>query len=56
MKKLYLIAAIFAFIALLTGTPYMIDGIRERGIDGVNYGRMLFPAIICALSLWFYRK
>ena len=56
MKKLYIIVGIFAFIALLTGIPYIIDGIRARGFDGVNYGRVLFPAIICGLSIWLYRK
>ena len=56
MKKLYIIVGIFAFIALLAGIPYIIDGIRERGFDGVNYGRVLFPAIVCCLSLWLYRK
>jgi len=54
MRKLYLIAAIVAFIAVLTGIPYLIDGIRARGFDGVNYGRVLFPAIICALSFRLY--
>jgi len=56
MKKLFIIVAIFALIALLTGIPYIIDGICERGFDGVNYGRVLFPALLCGLSLWLYRK
>jgi len=54
MKKLYIIVAISALIAVLTGIPYLIDGIRARGFDGVNYGRVLFPAIICALSFRLY--
>lgn len=56
MKKLCIIVGVFAFIALLTGIPYLVDGIRARGLDGVNYGRVLFPAIVCGLSYWFYRK
>lgn len=56
MKKLYIIVAIFALIALLTGIPYLIEGIRARGFDGVNYGRVLFPALVCGLSFWLYRK
>lgn len=56
MKKLYIIVAIVAFIAVLTGIPYLIDGIRERGFDGVNYGRVIFPVIICALSFRLYNK
>ena len=56
MKKLYIIVAIFALIAILTGIPYLVEGIRARGLDGVNYGRVLFPALLCGLSLWLYRK
>ena len=56
MKKLCIIVGIFAFIALLTGIPYIIDGIRERGFYGVNYGRVLFPALLCGLSIWLYKK
>jgi hypothetical protein len=36
MKKLYLVISIFALIALLTGIPYLIEGIGERGIVSVN--------------------
>jgi len=56
MKRLCIILGVFAFIALLTGIPYLVDGIRARRFDGVNYGRFLFPAIVCGLSYWFYRK
>lgn len=56
MKKLYIIVAIFALIAVLAGVSYLVEGIRARGFDGVNYGRVLFPAIVCGLSFWFYRK
>ena len=56
MKKLCIIVCIFAFIALLTGIPYIIDGIRERGFDGVNYGPVLFPALLCGLSIRLYKN
>jgi len=56
MKKLYLIVGVFALIAILTGIPYLIEGIQARGLDGVNYGRVLFPALVCGLSIWLYRK
>lgn len=56
MKKLFIIVAIFALIALLTGIPYLIEGIQARGLDGVNYGRALFPALVCGLSFWLYNK
>lgn len=56
MKKLYIIVGIIALIAALTGIPYLVEGIRARGFDGVNYGRVLFPAIICGLSFWLYNK
>lgn len=56
MKKLCIVVGIIAFIALLTGIPYIIDGIRERGFDGVNYGPVLFPALLCGLSIRLYKK
>ena len=56
MKKLCIIVGVFALIALLTGIPYLIEGIRARGLDGVNYGRVLFPALLCGLSIWLYKK
>ena len=56
MKKLYIIAGVFTLIAALTGVPHLVDGIRERGFDGVNYGRVIFPAVVCMLSYWFYKK
>lgn len=56
MKKLYIIASVFALIAFLTGIPYIVDGIILRGFGGVNYGRVIFPALICALSFWLYWK
>ena len=56
MKKLYIIVGVFALIAALAGVSYLVEGIRARGFDGVNYGRVLFPALVCGLSIWLYRN
>jgi len=56
MKKVYFIICIIALITFLTGIPYVITGIAERGMDGVNYGRVVFPLLISAVSFWLYRK
>ena len=55
MKKVYLVVAVIAFITCLTGIPYLLDGISARGWDGVNYGRVLFPLLICGISFWQYQ-
>lgn len=55
-KKVYLFAAIFAGIALLTGLSYLVQGIGARGVAGVNYGRVVFPLLVMLLSLWLYKK
>ncbi len=55
-KKVYLIIAVFAGIALLTGLSYLVQGIGARGFAGVNYGRVIFPLLVMLLSLWFYKK
>lgn len=56
MKKVYLVVSIFALIAFLTGIPYLIEGISERGIGGVNYGRVIFPLLISAVTFWLFKK
>lgn len=55
-KKVYLVIAIFAFITLLTQIPYFIGGISERGLTGVNYGRVVFPLLISVVTFLMYRK
>ena len=55
-KKVYLILTIFALIALLTGIPYLAEGIRARGITGVNWGRVLFPLLIGIVGFYMYKK
>jgi hypothetical protein len=56
MKKLYLGISIFALMALLTGISYLIEGIGERGITGVNYGRVGFPLLVCVVFFLMFRK
>ncbi|MBR5230903.1 MAG: hypothetical protein IKW00_01495 [Clostridia bacterium] len=56
MKKFFLILAVFGLLALLTGISPLIAGIRERGWDGVNYGRILFPLLIAIASLIAYKR
>lgn len=56
MKKAYLIISIIALITFLTGIPYLVTGISERGMDGVNYGRIIFPILISGVSFWLYKK
>ena len=56
MKKAALVICIFALITVLTGVPYMVEGISQRGWDGVNYGRIVFPLLISGISFVKYRK
>ena len=55
MKKAYLVIAVIGLIACLTGLPYMVEGIAQRGVTGVNYGRVLFPLLIAGLSFHKFR-
>ena len=56
MKKVYLAVAIVALIACLKGIPYLVEGITARGWDGVNYGRILFPLLICGVSFGLFKQ
>lgn len=55
-KKVYLAIAIFAIITLLTQIPYLISGISDRGLSGVNYGRIVIPLLISIVAFLMYRK
>lgn len=55
-KKVCLVITIFAVIALLTGIPHLVYGIQARGIDGVNYGRVIFPLLIGIIAFYMYKK
>ncbi len=56
MKKLWLIILIIAIAGLLTGVPFLINGIAQRGAGGVNYGRVIFPLIIGIVAFCLYKK
>jgi hypothetical protein len=55
-KKLYLGISILSLLSLLTGISYLIEGIGERGITGVNYGRAGFPLLFCVVFFLMFRK
>lgn len=56
MKKACLVIGIIALVACVTGVPEIVAGIAERGMGGVNYGRIIFPLLVGGAALWFYRK
>ena len=56
MKKIYFVLFVIALITCLTGIPYLLKGIAERGIDGVNYGRVIFPFFISYIFFLVYKK
>lgn len=56
MKKVYLVVAVVALITCLKGIPYLVEGITARGWDGVNYGRIIFPLLICGISFWLFKR
>lgn len=56
MKKAYALLSALAFLACLASVSPLLEGIRERGWNGVNYGRILFPLIIGIVFFSMYRK
>ena len=56
MKKAYLVISIIAAITCLAGVFVLIPGIAERGLGGVNVGRVLFPLLISSGSFWLYKR
>ena len=56
MKKAYLVISIIALVTCLTGIPYLVEGIAERGLAGVNYGRIIFPLLIIGITFWLYKR
>lgn len=55
-KKVFIVILILAIIGLLTGISYLVEGISTRGIDGVNYGRVIFPLLIGVIAVYFLKK
>ena len=58
MKKNFvlLLIGVLLILAGLVGISEVIEGIRERGVGGVNYGRILFPFLLGGIALWQYSK
>ena len=56
MNKAYLIISFVALISCLTDIPYLAEGISARGLNGVNYGRILFPLLISGICFWQFKK
>ena len=55
-KKVCTVILILAVIGLLTGISYLVEGIGTRGIDGVNYGRVIFPFLVGVIAVYFLKK
>ena len=55
-KKVCIVILILAVIGLLTGISYLVEGIIIRGIDGVNYGRVIFPFLVGVIAVYFLKK
>jgi hypothetical protein len=56
MKKACIVISVVALITCLTGIPYLVAGISARGLNGVNYGRVLFPLLISGICFWQFKK
>ena len=54
-KKVYIVILIIAIFGLLTGISYLVEGISTRGIDGVNYGRVIFPLLVGVIAVYFLK-
>lgn len=54
--KIYALLAILALITCMAGVFNVAEGIRQRGWDGVNYGRILFPLLISSIFCWLHKK
>ena len=55
-KKVYIVILALAIIAMLTGINYLVEGISARGIDGVNYGRVIFPLLVGVIAVYFLKR
>ena len=55
-KKVFIVILILAIIGLLAGISYLVEGISTRGIDGVNYGRVIFPLLVGVIAVYFLKR
>ena len=51
-----LVISVILLLAGVAGIPEVIEGIRARGMGGVNYGRVIFPFLLGGIALWQYCK
>ena len=58
MKKSFvlLLIGVILLLAGVTGISEVVEGIRGRGLGGVNYGRIIFPFMLGGIALWQYSK
>ena len=56
MKRFYLVVAVIALVTCVAGAFTLASGIAERGLGGVNYGRVVFPLIISVVFFRLFRK
>lgn len=55
-KKVCIVILILAIFGLLNGISYLVEGISTRGIDGVNYGSVIFPLLVGAIAVYFLKR
>lgn len=55
-KKTMITVATLGSLATLMGISYLIHGIQEHGIFGVNYGSVIFPLAITVNTVIMFRK
>ena len=55
-KKACITILILSILGLLNGANHAIEGIRMRGIGGVNYGGVVFPLMIGIGAVCFLIK
>ena len=55
-KKVCIVILFLAIIGLLNGICYLAEGISTRGIDNVNYGRVIFPILVGVITVYFLKR
>lgn len=55
-KKACIVVLVLAIVGILTGMSDLAQGISERGIGGVNYGRVIFPLFAGGIAVYFLKK
>ena len=55
-KKVCIVILFLAINGLLNGICYLAEGISTRGIEGVNYGSVIFPLLVGAIAVYFLKR